>query len=53
MCGEGGEGTGENPEEKDRNKNWTSLEIMTVVHTGLDTNEKMSTGQGHISTLIC
>ena len=32
MSGEGGEGTGQNPEKKGRNKNWTESEIMTTVH---------------------
>ena len=41
---EGGDGPTENPVRRTRKKNWTDPEIFTPVHTGLDTNEKMSTG---------
>jgi hypothetical protein len=41
MSGEGGAGH-ENNETKKRSKNWTRPEILTVMHTVLDTNEKMT-----------
>ena len=46
MSGERGEGHPENTEKRGRNKNWTCPEIMTVVYTGLVTNEKMTTDKG-------